>query len=980
MLVCAASCSDTPLPASPDVSPTLLPGEICDPESGVELKLTFDPPNVVVAPGEQRPVRLIVEPDVCVPTTATLLSSNPAIGEVPKDPPKFDLRHATFDFPVKGGVAGVTEIVAAMEFRNANNELKTATVTLPVDVRDRAAPTCSAADTANGTMAGGSPQLNGVGSLAKSYLAAPAAAFAREDEFALPSFPASVTCSDRDLTENVAGTPVRKLGPAVTFTAGAPLSMGKSQRRELEVALPVNPAAFPPGARLRHLLVLYTGPRIKKPRAIPVTDPRIEADSEAPNHGYVLKFRTPWLGTFQAAVAETAGVKTRKRKLAHRAVIGFSMGGGGAAVFGMRHHDKFDVIAPLGGPSDWTWLLDYIEQSALGGFCPAGQTCPKVAPNRYPMNETFAHTMDYEHWFFEKGDGNGGSFPRSEYVQIFEDLALSRGNPNGSSSDPSLLHVALGPKKEDPWIKGDPSLGLPPGVDCSFTIEPIKDDPNQERQKEIEAKCKAWRCDPKNQYRAETNYFDDEYNPDGSLPVISFCDGNQVPNSPSPYVNTWAPGGNKPVNLGFAVDLNKNGIRDQGEPIIRSGHEPYEDCGPDQLCNVNEPGYNADTNPDPSQDDYDYQLNPTGTEGNHRWDQGERFSDYGLDGVAGTAGRHVAGDPGEGDGKFTESIGLANFYANDPHNILSRRVTDVPGKALTDEALQRIDILSDGGVRDLFNFASVANHLTGQVFGRKDADGLPLRSVAFYSGFHFLPGQPADPKFYGPFSTRWADVADMPSVRYGDLDASRTAVEQGDGQHVGTASQLLQRLQTAFFFVGNRWSDADRRRTEEVRSNVEHQATSSINELGVECEIEGHCEKVFTGPRSGRSGPIGVSLPPGYALKENVAQNVRYPVLYVLHGYGQEPNDLQALAVFTNNFMNGSDRSYATRLPKFLVVYVDGRCRVRPDGKPECIRGTFYMNSTRPDGAKSDDWFDELTEYVDKNYRTMGPSEVEVPD
>lgn len=130
----------------------------------------------------------------------------------------------------------------------------------------------------------------------------------------------------------------------------------------------------------------------------------------------------------------------------------------------------------------------------------------------------------------------------------------------------------------------------------------------------------------------------------------------------------------------------------------------------------------------------------------------------------------------------------------------------------------------------------------------------------------------------------------------------------------------------------------------------------------------------------GRSGPIGVSLPPGYSLKQNVDQNVRYPVLYVLHGYGQEPNDLQALAIFTNNFMNGPERSYATRLPKFLIVYVDGRCRVRADGKPECIRGTFYMNSARPDGAKLDDWFDEVTEYIDKNYRTMPPSEVEVPD
>jgi len=103
-------------------------------------------------------------------------------------------------------------------------------------------------------------------------------------------------------------------------------------------------------------------------------------------------------------------------------------------------------------------------------------------------------------------------------------------------------------------------------------------------------------------------------------------------------------------------------------------------------------------------------------------------------------------------------------------------------------------------------------------------------------------------------------------------------------------------------------------------------------------------------------------------------------VMYVLHGYGQDPRDLEAVAVFTNNFMNVPQRSYATRLPKFIIVYVDGRCRQRADGKPECIRGTFYMNSARPEGALLDDWFDEVTDFIDQNYRTMAPSEVDVPD
>lgn len=972
VLCFAVSCTDTAAAPATDKLPGVGPGEICDPDDGLPLKLTFDPPTVVVAPNETRPVRLTVEPDVCKPNVARILSANPAIAEAPTEA-KFDLRHATFDFMVKGGALGTTTISAAINGKDPNGKPYTLSVDLPIHVRDRKAPACAAGgDASEGTLAAGATTLQGAGALGKAYLSVPPGAFARDDEWALPPFPAKIACDGADLTAALPEAKLRALGPSVAFTVKAPLTMGKSLRREIEVGIPVNPAAFPSGGRMRHLQVLFQSPRAKTPRLIPVANPRIDADGAG---GYLLKFQTPWFGTFQAAVAETAGSTSHKRKLMHRAVIGFSMGGGGAAVFGMRHHDQFDVIAPLGGPSDWTWLLWYVEQNALGGFCPAGKTCAKVAPNKYPMQETFAHTMDYEHWFYQTGNGNGGHFPRSEYVQIFEDLALSMGNPNGSGSDPATLGFALGPKKDDP------SLKMPDGTDCTFTIDPIGDDPDEQRQKDVDAKCKAFRCDPKNAYHADKNYFDDEYNPDGTLPVIGFCDGNSIPEKDTQvgYVNTWAPGGDKSVNLGLAVDLNKNGIRDQGEPVIRSGHEPYDDCGPDKLCDADEPGFDPETNPDPSQDDYDYQLNPSGTEGNHRFDEGERYLDYGLDGVPNTAGRHIAGDPGEGDGKFTESTGLANFYANDAHSIMSRRVKNAPGGDLTDDALRRIDVLNDGGVRDLFNFASVANHFAGQIHGRKAPNGLPVKSVAFYNGFHFLPGQPQDrPNFLNLGDIRWADVADMPHVRYGDLDASRELIERdGDGQHVGTAAQLLARLETAFFFTGHRWTDGDRRRTEEARENP---AESSINELGVDCEVAGKCEKIFTGPRTKRTGPIAVSLPPGYALKQNVEQNVRYPVMFVLHGYGQDPRDLEAVAVFTNNFMNVAERSYATRLPKFIIVYVDGRCRIGASGKPECIRGTFYMNSARENGAQQDDWFEEVTEYIDKNYRTMPPSEVDVPD
>jgi hypothetical protein len=977
LLAAAFSCGDSGGGAAPAEPPALAPGEICDSSNSFAIKLTFDPPNVVVAPGQVRPVKLTVEPDMCEPKTATFTASDPSIAAAPGEA-KLDLRHATYDFLVTGGAIGTSTITASMNGKDVNDTPYTSTADLAVEVRDPAPPTCAAGDVATATMGPGANVVKGQGALAKAYVSANPNAFVRTDEFALPPFPAEVACHEADLTADFTTAHLVKLGPAVTFGAKPPLSMGKALRREIEVAIPVNPAAFPTAARLRHLVVLYQGPRAKTVRAVPVASPRIEKDGA----DWLLKFQTPWFGTYQPAVEDVAGTRVHRRHLTHRAVIGFSMGGGGAGVFGARHHDEFDVIAPLGGPSDWTWLLWYIEQFALGGFCPAGKTCTPTPPNLYAMNEPYAHTMDFEHWFYQEGDGNGGHFPRSEYVQIFEDLALAMGNPNGSGPDPALMHVAAGPKKTDPWIAGDPSIGLPPGVDCSFTVEPIGDDPDEDRQREIEDKCKAWRCDPKNQWRAETGYFDDEYNPDGSLPVSTFCDGGQ--NGTSPYVNTWAPGGDKPVNLGLYVDVNKNGTRDQGEPIIRSGHEPYDDCGPDGLCDESEPGYDAEANPDPSQDDYDYMLNPTGTEANHRWDPGEPYRDFGLDGVADTASKNVAGDFGEGNGKYDEAPGLANFYANDPHQMIAGRVPNIPGGPLTDDALRRIDVLSDGGVRDLFNFATVASHLSGQLFARKGPNGLPVRSVAFYNGFQNLPGEnPADPNNFDPSALRWADIAEMPSVRYGDLDATAKQIADGDGQHVGTVLQLLDRLETAFFYVGKAWPDADRTRTE---ASGEAPATRTKDaslqgpdlQAQLECEIAGHCEHIFTGEGTKRTGPIAVSLPPGYALEANVERGVTYPVLYVLHGYGQDPRDLEAVAIFTDNFMNVAQRSYATRLPKFIIVYVDGRCRVRPDGKPECIRGTFYMDSARDDGAKMDAWFDEVVRFVDKRYRTKGPADVDV--
>ena len=105
------------------------------------------------------------------------------------------------------------------------------------------------------------------------------------------------------------------------------------------------------------------------------------------------------------------------------------------------------------------------------------------------------------------------------------------------------------------------------------------------------------------------DFKDGKYNPDGSLPVITYED---------PRPGQW-------VKVLLALDNNKNQKRDEGEPVLTQFHEMFTD-----------------------------------EDGNGLYDSGESFSDAGLDGVEGT------GDYGEGDGVFTYNPRRDNFMGQDP--------------------------------------------------------------------------------------------------------------------------------------------------------------------------------------------------------------------------------------------------------------------------------------------------------------------------
>ena len=931
-------------------APALNPGEVCQPPDPSAWRLHWAPASVVVAPGHQRTAKLVVDPDLCDPSQIEFTVDAANVIAAPATAP-VDIRHQTIELPIAPTATGTAKITAKLP----RGDGKYATADLLVDAR--AADLASCSGTASGTVGDGATLAGTAGLAGASVSLQSGASKTPYNSFlwSVQPFDASIACgTDAAVAGAVA------LGPAISFT---PAAGGKWDfPREIPFTIPVNPARMPDAARFRHVQVWFSNPRFPKPRPIPVADPQLVQE----NGAWKLRFLAPALGTFQAWVSSDAGTIVHKRKLTHRAVVGISMGGGGTAMMGARHHDLFDVIAPLGGPVDWTWMLDYIEHNHLAGFpTNDGENAPTTTIDVHDLAVSDPPKLPYEHrqtfnqWWYEfPRDGNGGRFARDEYAQIFRDLALMFGNPNGQNDAPGAENLPTGVDPTSQSVVGEHS-----GSQCAVWIDPIDTDAQHAQEQELSNDCPVERC--KHPLSLQ-HYYDDEYNPHGKWPVITVCDGKRIASddgaSLTPYANTFqdGPENQAPLEVALAVDYNGDGYRQANEPLIRAGHEPFQDVGTDGKASKDEPGYQAGVNEDPAGDDYHPQFNPNGTEGNARWEQGEPFDDFGLDGVANTPADGKQFDRGEGDGKFTASKGLQTFWERDSRTILHQATSaPPPGGVLDDTALARTDWWTDGGTRDLFNFEVDAQHLVGSLAGRG-------RNAAYFTSTANMPGQDGNPLHFAAGAIPWDDMPGVVMNRYGEIDPSNQDINDGSGQHVGTADEVARRLESALYFIGSRWPDAPYTRN----------LTSSDDpvETSPQCEQLGNCAIDFTSS-DGRTGPVQITLPPGYAHKD--LQDQRYPVIYLLHGYGQTPSDLAAAIVFLSNWMNGGVDGSSSRLAKSIVVYVDGRCRLGKDGTPECIRGTFFTDSVREKGAKIESWWLELMSYMDKNYRTMPASEID---
>jgi hypothetical protein len=355
------------------------------------------------------------------------------------------------------------------------------------------------------------------------------------------------------------------------------------------------------------------------------------------------------------------------------------------------------------------------------------------------------------------------------------------------------------------------------------------------------------------------------------------------------------------------------------------------------------------TNPDPNGDDFHYLKNPLGTEGDFKWEQGEPFEDTGIDGVMGKGCEQGSApdcwDHGEGDGKYTLSPNTNVWIAHDPKTLW---------ESFTPEQRARIDIYADAGIRDFLNSAVAVNSF----FGGLVAHGEDGRIFDDFAPMVIDPKQ-------GTANIQNFDFTRLGKhvfVRYGNPDATEQEIELGDGRHVGTGTQIVNRIIAVFSFIASRYPQGDRESFSTSQNNFKRGLS-------------------FVSNATGRITPYSLFVPPGYDDPANA--NTRYPVVYFFHGYGMQPEDLVDLSTVFSNFMVSPQIPKEKRFPKFIIVYVDGNCRPGgslplPTTGDQCEKGTFYTDSPRNTQAKMESDLFQLMNFVDQNYRTKGEETIPV--
>ncbi|MBM4388716.1 MAG: hypothetical protein FJ088_13325, partial [Deltaproteobacteria bacterium] len=451
----------------------------------------------------------------------------------------------------------------------------------------------------------------------------------------------------------------------------------------------------------------------------------------------------------------------------------------------------------MGGYVNFSYLYHVMSYFFFGGFCPmeqilnnlehvneAGNPDVFCGPNKPTM--PYEWEWDYNHWHF---DDSGGTWDRTFYGYVIEGLFMAFGNMLSYNPDNTYL---------------------PAGVPASW-LEGISEDD----------KCREALVIGK-----PYNY-NSEYNPEGKYSLITYCDGEEPvgcyqgnpelcgKSNPDYWklMGAYDPAVEHPyqAHMALAVDYNGNGKRDYGEPLINNSAERFKDTGADGCNDEFEDGNGgclSDGNPanegkDPNGDDFDLNKNFTGTEGNFSYDKGEDFPDFGLDGVP----ESVSGfkDYGEGNGEFDYNPYIKE--KQDWEALAFFRNADI-------EKIKRMNFYFDGGIRDAIHALTGAIYFTNTLKSR----GIEVREYDDFTATEnsLYPGIKDE-----QFLEKITEIDFSPEslgrnilMRYGDPDATPQEIKNGDGKHVGTAGQILNRLLFFFTFAMMRWPEPDYSPTE----------------------------------------------------------------------------------------------------------------------------------------------------------------------
>lgn len=548
-----------------------------------------------------------------------------------------------------------------------------------------------------------------------------------------------------------------------------------------------------------------------------------------------------------------------------RAIGGVSMGAA-AAFIGLQNPKKFDVVGALGGYINFSYFVPAGRRLHLGGFCPLDQleaaadlndplANPPVTCGPVPAKFEYEFPQDWNHLHF---DDDGKTFDREFYVDVLQQFMMAFGN------------FSTGPGE---------SAYLPAGVSWEWWHGTAPKD----------------RCDAPPPVPFEAS-FNAEYNPTGAHPVIPFCDGGKQV-TPGLALNEYDPAAphDRPVDVFLAVDINENGRRDLGEPILVNAAERWSDGGVDGCPSPREDGLGGCLPPeaaaaagDPNGDDYHWWTNPEGTEGNEAYDDGEPFDDLGVDGVAAS----VSGveDQGEGNGVYDYSSAFDRMRAVDALSQV---------RSISAEDLADIDFWFDGGIRDTLH-SLVA---TRQVAGALHARGEDIRVYHNFAGApdSLLPDSQEDAFISAIQSSDISPkaVGKHVLVEYGDPNATQEKIDKGDGKHVGSPGQALNRIVGFLAFAARRMPDPDIRKGGGLTSDLSQNLT-------------------FYSPAMKARRNYTAIVPPGY--NDPAFADLRYPVIFMLHGHGQEPSDLAPASIALAPFMIDG------QLARVMVVVPDGSC------------------------------------------------------